>query len=69
MVHKIIDRILPAQIRLVADASGLEASRQAREVEVRVELVDVPARDQGRVSVKSPSGRKVSVRVSGEGRR
>jgi YbbR domain-containing protein len=65
----LIDRILPDQIRLVADASGLEPSRQAREVEVRVELVDVSARDQGRVSVKSPSGRKVSVRLSGEGRR
>jgi YbbR domain-containing protein len=65
----LVDRILPDQIRLLADASGLEPSRQAREVELRVELIDVPARDLGRVTVMSPSGRKVSLRVSGEGRR
>jgi YbbR domain-containing protein len=65
----LVDRILPDQIRLLADVGGLEPSRQAREVQLRVELVDVPARDLGRVTVKSPTSRKVTVRLSGEGRR
>jgi hypothetical protein len=61
---RLLDRILPEQVRLVADASGLEPSPQGQRVEVRAELVGVPARDRNRITVKEISRRKVSVRVS-----
>ena len=41
----LLDRVLPEQIRVVADASGLLPSRQAHEVELRAELPGVPAGD------------------------
>jgi len=62
----LVDRIRPEQLRVVADASGLERSSRRREVEVRVEFVEVPARDLPRIAVKAVSRRRVAVSASGE---
>lgn len=64
----LVERIRPEQVRLIADAEGLELSAQGRQVEVRVEFVEVLARDLPRLAVKSVSRRQVSVRAGGEGR-
>jgi YbbR domain-containing protein len=64
----LVDRILPDQIRLVADVSDLEPSSRGQAVDVRVEVVDVPARSAARIADKAPSQRQVSVVVTGDNR-
>ncbi len=64
----LVDRIRPEQLRIIADAEGLELSARGEQVEVRVEFVEVPARDLPRISVKGLSRRQVSVRAGAEDR-
>jgi len=64
----LVDRIRPEQLRVIADASGLDLSSRAQEVEVRVEFAEIPARDLPRIAVKAVSRRRVSVRAGAENR-
>jgi YbbR domain-containing protein len=64
----LVDRILPDQIRLVADVSELQPSNRGQAVDVRVEFVDVPARAAARIADREPSQRQVSVIVTGDNR-
>jgi YbbR domain-containing protein len=65
----LVDRIRPDQLRVLADAAGVELTSRGRPVDVRVEFVEVLARDLPRISVKNVSRRQVSVRAGGDGRR
>ncbi len=61
----VLRTIRPMQVRAVADIAGLAPRAEAYEVPLRVDLLDVPATDLTRVTVKSVSRSKVAVRVSG----
>jgi len=62
----LVDRIVPDQIRLVVDLTGLEPRKKAYEVEVRADFVDVPIEESSRIGVKSIRPRKVSVVITEE---
>lgn len=61
----ILDQVLPEQVRIVADASGLLPTRRSQSVEVAAELTGVSPQDLNLITVKSLSRDQVSVRVSG----
>jgi hypothetical protein len=63
-----VEALLPGQIRLEVDASGLEPRGRPYEIDVQPQLVEVPERYLSRLSFKTLSRRKVSVRVSGDNR-
>ena len=52
----------PEQVRAVADASGLAPEGESRQVELGIEFVGIAPADEGRISIKSISRRKVVVR-------
>ena len=58
----LVDRIVPDQIRLVADVTGLEPRTTAYEVEVAVDFVDVPIEELSRI------GDQVNSTAQGPGR-
>lgn len=60
----LVERIVPAQIRLVADATGLEPRDKAYEVGVQFDLVDVPIEEMTRIGLKSISRRRITIRVA-----
>lgn len=60
----LVERIVPEQIRLVADVTGLGPRREAHQVSVHFDLVDVPIEEMTRISLKSVSRRKISALVS-----
>lgn len=62
----LVDAIVPDQIRLVADVSGLDPQAADRKVPVVVDFVDLPIEDRARISVTSISRNNVTVRVSDE---
>ena len=62
----LVDRIVPDQLRLVADVTGLEPRTTAHEVEVRVDFVDVPIEELSRIGVKSIWPRKVRAVITEE---
>ena len=60
----LVERITPAQIRLVADVGGLEPKSGPYEVDVQFQAIDVPVEEMARLSLKSISRRKIAARVS-----
>jgi len=60
----LVERLQPAQVRLVADLTGLQASPTAHSVPVHFDIVDVPIEDMGRIAVKSINRRRVAVLLS-----
>ncbi len=60
----LVERIAPAQIRLVADVTGMDPRNSAYEASVHLDLVDVPIEEKTRISLKSISRRKISALVS-----
>ena len=61
----ILDRVLPEQVRVVADASGLLPANRAQQVDVVAELTGISPRDRSLITVKSISRPTVSLRTSG----
>jgi len=61
---RLVDRILPSQLRLLADTSGLEPQKRPHKVELVPRFVDLPVEERTRVSIKSVSPLTVPVTIS-----
>lgn len=61
----LLEKIRATQIRAVVDVSGLESQAAPYRLPVRLEFVDVPPEDLGKIVVKSVKPDKVEVRLSG----
>jgi hypothetical protein len=61
----LLARIHPGQIRAIVDVADLAPRAEPYHLSPRVELVDVPAADLARITVKSVSRTSVAVRLSG----
>jgi len=60
-----VDRVRPEQIRVLAGVGEAEAGAGPLDVDLRVEFTGIPARELARITVKSLSHRRVTVRLAG----
>jgi len=59
----LVGSLRPTQVRAVADSGGVAADGSADTVPLRVELVDVPLDEIGRLTIKSVSHETISIRI------
>jgi hypothetical protein len=59
---ELVGRIRPAQIRAVADLSGLDPRPEPYGVPVRIDFVDLSLADLARITVRSLGRSKIEVR-------
>lgn len=61
---RLLERVVPDQVRAVADVSGVDPAGEAVPVDVDVRLVDVPVEESRRLTVASVTPSRTLVRVS-----
>lgn len=62
---RLVDRLLPEQLRLIADVTGLEPRTEPHEVELEARFVDVPIEETSRLKANTVEPRMVRVVVGG----
>lgn len=62
---RLVDRLLPEQLRVTADVTGLEPRAEAYDLALEVHFVEVPIEEISRLTAKSIEPREIKVVVAG----